>query len=62
MASKKISNFFFCREENQSCEVDFLGNTNCGYCEKRNKCEFCARKDSPKCEKCLILVGEDVEQ
>ncbi len=53
MSEKK--NYFYCmKKTREDCQEDIFGKPNCNYCEHKDNCDNCGRKDTSFCEKCEV--------
>lgn len=53
MSEKK--NYFYCmKKTREDCQEDIFGKPNCSYCEHKDNCDNCGRKDTSFCEKCEV--------
>ena len=53
MSEKK--NYFFCmKKTREDCQEDIFGKPNCNFCEHKDNCKNCGRKDTSFCEKCEV--------
>lgn len=57
MSEKK--NYFYCmKKTREDCQEDIFGKPNCNFCEHKDNCENCGRKDTSFCEKCEVKENE----
>lgn len=48
-------NYFFCmKKTREDCQEDIFGKPNCNFCEHKDNCKNCGRKDTSFCEKCEV--------
>ena len=48
-------NYFYCmKKTREDCQEDIFGKPNCNFCEHKENCENCGRKDTSFCEKCEV--------
>lgn len=46
------------KKTRKDCQEDIFGKPNCNFCEHKDNCEHCGRKDTSFCEKCEVKENE----
>lgn len=57
----EMKNYFYCLKKSEQCNKDFFGNIACSDCLARGNCNYCGRKNTSFCEKCVYQEVERKE-